>query len=137
MAVIGQVGLSPLDRIIVTITCISAQFDMTITKRGERNVIRVCRSDKGLALEDDSTDDTIKSSYASCGDLNIKTKNTEIEVNILGRDRATDRVFSNSMSLVKMRSMSSVRCKDQVSQETKNTKVKLGDQRHGIGIELN
>jgi hypothetical protein len=76
MTVIGTVRLSPLGGIIVAIACVSAQLDMTIVKRGERNVIRVRRSDKKITVRGDCSNDTIESLDATCGDLNIEIKNT-------------------------------------------------------------
>ena len=69
MTVIGKVRLSPLDGIVVTITRVSAQLDLAIAKRGERNIVRVCRSDKRLAVKDDCPDETIKSLDATCEQL--------------------------------------------------------------------
>jgi hypothetical protein len=60
-----------------------------------------------LTIEDDCPNYTIKSFDATCGDLNIETKNID-KANILGNNPATDRVFFKSMSLVKMDSMSTV-----------------------------
>ena len=79
------------------------QLDETIAK-WERNVIHVHRSDIRLAIYDDCPDKTIDSLDATCGNLNIKTKNTD-EANVLGANCATDHVFSESMSFVKLRSM--------------------------------
>ena len=62
-------------------------------------------------LQCDCPDKTVKSLDATCGELNIKVKRYIYEVNILGVNCATDRVFSKRMSLVKMRAMSTVRCK--------------------------
>ena len=72
----GNVRLSPLGGIVVTITCVSAQLDVTITKWGEKNIVCICRSDKRFPLQDDCPDETIKRSDATCGDLNIEIKNT-------------------------------------------------------------
>jgi hypothetical protein len=65
-----------LGGIVVTITCVSAQLDVTITEWGERNIIRVCQRDKRFPVQDKCPDETIKRSDATCGDLNIEIKNT-------------------------------------------------------------
>ena len=76
MAMIGNVGLSPLGGIVVTITCVSAQLDVAIAKWGERNIIRLCRGDERFPVQDECPDETIQRSDATCGDLNIEIKNT-------------------------------------------------------------
>ena len=50
MAVVGKVRLSPLSGIVVTVTRVSVELDVTIAKWGERNVVCVHRSDIGLAV---------------------------------------------------------------------------------------
>ena len=98
---------------------------MTFVKWGERNIICVCRSDIGLTVEDDSPDDTIESSDATCGDLNIEGEKKTNEINILGFSKcATDRVFFKSISLVKIGPMSTVGCKIELAERQK-TKVQL------------
>jgi hypothetical protein len=76
MAMIGNVRLSPLGRIIITITCVSTQLDVAIAEWGERNIICICQSDKRFPVQDECPDETIKRSDATCGNLNIKVKNT-------------------------------------------------------------
>ena len=76
MAMIGNVRLSPLGGIVVTITCVSMQLDVTITEWGKRNIICICQSDKRFPIQDDGPNETIKSSDTICRDLNIKIKNT-------------------------------------------------------------
>jgi hypothetical protein len=75
MAMIGNVRLSPFGRIIITITCVSMQLDVMITKWGEGNIICLCQSDKRFAVQDDCPDKTIKRLDATCEDLNIEIKN--------------------------------------------------------------
>ena len=50
MAVIEIVRLSPLSGIVITVTQVSTELDVTIAKWGERNVICVCRSDIRLVI---------------------------------------------------------------------------------------
>ena len=66
MAMIGNVRLSPFGRIVITITCVSMQLDMMITKWGERNIIHVCQSDKWFPIQDDCPNETIKRLEATC-----------------------------------------------------------------------
>ena len=68
-------------------------------------------SHKGF--DNGSVSQIVKSSDASCGDLNIEIHEKYTDrVNIPGVNRTTDHVFSKSISLVKMCSMSTVRCND-------------------------
>jgi hypothetical protein len=76
MAMIGNIRLSPFGRIVITIMCVSAQLDMTITEWGERNIICICQSDERFPIQDKCPDETIKKTNATCRDLNIKVKNT-------------------------------------------------------------
>ena len=50
MAVVGKVRLGPLSGIVITVTRVSAELDVTIAKWEERNVICVCQSDIGLVV---------------------------------------------------------------------------------------
>jgi hypothetical protein len=76
MAMIGNIRLSPLGGIVITITCVSMQLDVTIAEWGERNIIRICQSDKRFPVQDECPDETIKRSDTTCEDLNIEVKNT-------------------------------------------------------------